>query len=151
MNAWLLEKHTPLGEILCRRGAIDDDDRAAIDRLVLKHLLRHNGDAHASLAALHVRPEVLRPLVGLGDAEVCTSLNGTATPPNPAAWAAPRSAATAARYQRLHHHRSGGLGEVHVALDPELNREVALKQIQDRYADDPASRARFLREAQING
>ena len=31
------------------------------------------------------------------------------------------------------------------------NREVALKQILDRHADDPASRARFLLEAEITG
>jgi tetratricopeptide (TPR) repeat protein len=40
---------------------------------------------------------------------------------------------------------------VFVALDAELNREVALKQIQGRHADDPASRQRFLQEAGITG
>src|SRR5208282_2482809 len=30
-------------------------------------------------------------------------------------------------------------------------REVALKEIQERHADDPRSRARFLREAEITG
>ena len=38
-----------------------------------------------------------------------------------------------------------------VALDGELNREVALKQILDHHADDPASRQRFLLEAEITG
>ena len=38
-----------------------------------------------------------------------------------------------------------------VALDTELNREVALKQILDHHADDPASRQRFLLEAEITG
>ena len=38
-----------------------------------------------------------------------------------------------------------------MALDAELNREVALKQILDRHADDPTSRARFLLEAEITG
>ena len=33
----------------------------------------------------------------------------------------------------------------------ELNREVALKQILDHHADDPASRQRFLIEAEITG
>ena len=40
---------------------------------------------------------------------------------------------------------------ISVALDGELNREVALKQILDHHADDPASRERFLREAEITG
>jgi hypothetical protein len=40
---------------------------------------------------------------------------------------------------------------VFVADDVELNREVALKEIQGRHADDPASRARFLLEAEVTG
>ncbi len=38
-----------------------------------------------------------------------------------------------------------------MALDTELHREVALKQLLDSHADDPASRARFLIEAEITG
>ena len=38
-----------------------------------------------------------------------------------------------------------------MALDAELHREVALKQILDRHADDPTSRQRFLLEAEITG
>ena len=38
-----------------------------------------------------------------------------------------------------------------VALDGELTREVAVKQILDSHADDPASRARFVLEAEITG
>src|SRR5262249_14864057 len=39
----------------------------------------------------------------------------------------------------------------YVAHDQELNREVALKQMQDRFAEDPASRSRFLLEAEVTG
>src|SRR5207248_2152655 len=45
----------------------------------------------------------------------------------------------------------GGIGTVSVALDAELHREVALKQIQAEFADDPKSRARFLLEAEVTG
>ena len=38
-----------------------------------------------------------------------------------------------------------------MALDAELHREVALKQILDHHADDPTSRQRFLLEAEITG
>ena len=38
-----------------------------------------------------------------------------------------------------------------MALDDELNREVALKQILDHHADDPVSRQRFVLEAEITG
>jgi serine/threonine-protein kinase len=38
-----------------------------------------------------------------------------------------------------------------LAQDSELNRAVALKRIQERQADNPESRRRFLREAEITG
>jgi eukaryotic-like serine/threonine-protein kinase len=45
----------------------------------------------------------------------------------------------------------GGLGEVFVARDGSLNREVALKLIQESQAKDPQGKARFLLEAEITG
>ena len=38
-----------------------------------------------------------------------------------------------------------------MALDAELNREVALKQILDHHADDRTSRTRFMVEAEVTG
>lgn len=55
------------------------------------------------------------------------------------------------RFAVLQSHARGGLGEVFLALDQQLNREVALKQIQADYARDPDSRQRFLLEAEITG
>jgi serine/threonine protein kinase len=55
------------------------------------------------------------------------------------------------RFRILRPHTRGGLGEVYLAIDEELNRQVALKQIQERHADDRESRERFLREAMITG
>src|SRR5207248_3149468 len=55
------------------------------------------------------------------------------------------------RYSRLREHARCCLGDVHLARDEELGREVTLKKIQERPVDDADSRARFLREAEITG
>jgi eukaryotic-like serine/threonine-protein kinase len=55
------------------------------------------------------------------------------------------------RFQILRPHARGGHGEIFVALDTELNREVALKTIQATYADDPRFQSRFLFEAEVTG
>ncbi len=68
---------------------------------------------------------------------------------------APRDAGAAGadgpRFRVLRPHARGWLGTVSVALDADLNREVALKEIQEHHADDPHSRSRFLLEAEITG
>src|SRR5436305_7281141 len=78
----------------------------------------------------------------------------TAPQPPPAAPAdvAPAldAAFTGVRYRPLRFHAAGGLGEVYVAQDAELNREVALKRIRDgRHSGDAAER--FRREGEITG
>ncbi len=56
---------------------------------------------------------------------------------------------TQTRYRILRSLAKGGLGEVFVAVDELLGREVALKVIRRPYDDDPHRRQRFLKEAEI--
>jgi len=55
------------------------------------------------------------------------------------------------RYRVLRRYAEGGLGVIYLAHDAELNREVALKEIQPRAAARPGSCARFLLEAEVTG
>src|SRR3954453_1835652 len=52
-----------------------------------------------------------------------------------------------ARYTEARLIASGGMGRVFRATDTALGRDVAIKVLFDRYADDQAVRARFRREA----
>jgi serine/threonine protein kinase len=77
---------------------------------------------------------------GTGGETHATIVPSAGTPPSPCL-----------RFPILRLHARGGLGEVFVAHDKELNREVALKGIRDKHADEPHSRARVLLEAEITG
>ena len=57
----------------------------------------------------------------------------------------------ASRFQVRRFHAAGALGEVFVAEDGELHREVALKEIKRGGAGHEESRARFVLEAEITG
>jgi eukaryotic-like serine/threonine-protein kinase len=165
MNAWVLDKAKSLAEVLHRQGALAADDWKLIEPLVEKHLLRHGGDPARSLAALSSVEAAREGLGAVPDPDIQASLAhlGAASPgaarsqPGFEADAfgtrAPAPAATSegTRFRILRPHARGGLGEVFVAEDGELHREVALKQIQDRHADNADSRARFLLEAEVTG
>jgi WD40 repeat protein/tetratricopeptide (TPR) repeat protein/tRNA A-37 threonylcarbamoyl transferase component Bud32 len=55
------------------------------------------------------------------------------------------------RFTVLRPHARGGLGQVSLARDEDLNREVALKEIRPEHYDNPAARERFVNEAAITG
>jgi serine/threonine protein kinase/Tfp pilus assembly protein PilF len=55
------------------------------------------------------------------------------------------------RFQPVRFLARGGLGEVFVAHDQEVGREVVLKRIQKDKAHQEASRLRFLQEGEITG
>src|SRR5262249_43370967 len=115
-----------LVQVLADRGALN---RESLDRLM-------------ATAALHQSSS-------LTDAESTETRTFGATAP--AAPALGEMTAPGRRFHVLRLHDKGGLGAVFVARDDELNRDVALKEIQPQFADDPRYRARFQFEAEITG
>jgi serine/threonine protein kinase/tetratricopeptide (TPR) repeat protein len=153
-NTWVTDKSRPLGSILLEQGALDSECHELLNALVRRHIRNHDNDTEQSLAALSSVDGAVDALRAIADPDVEASLRFVpctrrddpdqtvlhSSPPSPGV-----------RYQRVRYHAKGGLGEVFVARDTELNREVALKEIQPVYADEPSSRTRFVVEAEITG
>ena len=67
MRAWLREESKPLDEILTEQGAIDEDTRVLLARIVDQHIDLHAGDPAQSLAAVTVAPDLQHGLTALDD------------------------------------------------------------------------------------
>jgi eukaryotic-like serine/threonine-protein kinase len=164
VSAWVLDKSKPLDRILVEQGALATDERDLLEPLIHKHLERHGGDPGRSLASVGSRGSAREALRHVGDPELDASLallggpdptDITTDHPGPIDHPGPtRLVPENSGVQRFHVLRPlarGGLGEVFVARDEELHREVALKLIQEQHASDRDSRTRFEFEAEITG
>ncbi len=143
MQEWFLEKSKPLGQILCENGDLTPDTRGVLDKLVDHHLELHGGDIHDSISSLSSSIVSGLEFFGIGTSD--SRSNGKP------GLAAVQLTDEASRFHILRPHAKGGLGEVFVAEDKQLHREVALKEIQARHAGSAESRERFVLEAEITG
>jgi serine/threonine-protein kinase len=150
-SAWASRKDTPLADLLVERGWLTAEQRAAVDLLLTTKLHKHGGDAHASLAAVATH-EVRSVLDSIADADVRQSLADLTTHtrlPLPATVA--DETGSRQRYTLTRLHAQGGIGQVWLAHDEDLGRDVALKELRPDRSDSPTAVTRFLEEAKITG
>lgn len=156
MTEWAKDTEQALTETLTRLGYLNSEEQDLLEALVERQIARHDGVVSESLARLSsIDPKVTQALQGIPVEAVQESLRhisragGAADAPTGSFHLRPSSANE--RFRILRPHRKGGLGEVFVARDDELHRDVALKEIQTHHADSADSRARFMMEAEITG
>jgi serine/threonine-protein kinase len=138
LDAWMRDPGKSLGQLLSERGALTEEECDALDVLVEQHLA--GPDATGSGLAPTLSDELRSPAHG------DTPETGRMGPA-----AARRPLPAGGRYELLRPHARGGLGQVWVAADRELGREVALKEMHEQHARQPVSLSRFLLEARVTG
>jgi serine/threonine-protein kinase len=126
----------------------DPDVPSAVEnRYNLWQALRAAGKPVAPEALCQDHPALLSALLQ----RIAAEAPGVPATPAEVPLASAVSESPACRYEVVSEHARGGMGRVSVAIDTELNRRVAFKDIQDKFADDPATRHRFTREAILTG
>jgi tetratricopeptide (TPR) repeat protein len=147
-----------LADILVAQGAIDARNRAIIEEVVASQLALHAGNAEACFAVILDKGWV--PAALFADGSEPPTAAGAPMGPEPpvVAWEQGNADALTetvtlgsytsggSRYELLERKFSGGMGEVWIARDRELNREVLLKQVLPQLAENARNRGRFLRE-----
>ena len=163
MQAWVFQKTDLLEQILLRQNAIGQSTCDFLSAIVSEHLKLNGDDADQSLAAVSSIESMRQILSVVEDPDVEYSLDLACATRSLNSPLAARSDVPSTdlwigvpqhgdnRFRVLRPHARGGLGQVSVAEDLELHREVALKELQEKYRTDESSLHRFKMEGEITG
>lgn len=159
-SIWTSDKSKSLDDLLVDNKVISLSQRMLLIALVEEHLKQHGNDPEKSLASIGSLPSIKSDLERIADSDLQATLvhvpsNDDAsrtTLHDPfAVDTTQQFSRETSRFRILRPHAAGGLGQVSVAMDEELHREVAFKEIKSEYANHQESRQRFVREAEITG
>jgi serine/threonine protein kinase/cytochrome c-type biogenesis protein CcmH/NrfG len=155
ITAWTANKDRSLGQILEDLGLLSATDHDQLGRFVADKIAQaQRGTGENIIATLGHTPSTGNLTELTNDPPSLWEANSQAVLGAPDAEGDvyhPSSDPRAMRFQKIRFHDKGGLGEIHIAVDREVPREVALKELKPRYANVPASRERFAQEARITG
>lgn len=146
---WRRQPESSLGRILAERGNLSNECLESLEKVVADSFEANTREPN-SAGAGPTRTWQHNTALLAADAELTTSFRSSRRSRQPGADTV-NDAFPVLRYQPLRLHAMGGLGQVFVADDLELHRQVALKEIRDSAADDAVSRRRFIAEAEITG
>jgi eukaryotic-like serine/threonine-protein kinase len=132
---WSRARHRPMADIMAGMGMIDGPGRSLLEELVAS---QRSPDGAAGIEDPLLPATIAHPHAP-DRARRESSLDSIERPDS------------GSRLAVVRPHARGGLGEVLIAHDPELDRDVALKRLQEHCASDPVSQSRFLREAKVTG
>jgi|GEM_PF-1553500 len=148
---WSTRRTRSLPEILCEHGWLVSQDQAHVEYLVERNLTKFGGDVRASFAGF---PGSVRSVLAtIGDQTVQLTPTGSqetiALEGN--AHAELSVGKPGQRYTLNRLHAAGGIGEIWLARDADLHRDVAVKRLQSQRSPSDVAKMRFLREARITG
>ncbi|MCM2369889.1 serine/threonine-protein kinase [Aporhodopirellula aestuarii] len=159
INDWENRGDVRLSSVLIEIGAMGADECG-----VIESMMPQEPDASTAIPKTDVAPEpssdqpVVSPLspadaAADGSGTIDASIDST-LPTNSNAWDAPSRPSrdlSGGRFEIQRSFARGALGEVFIARDTDLRRNVALKQMLDHCAENANSRARFIFEAEVTG
>jgi eukaryotic-like serine/threonine-protein kinase len=164
VKSWTERSGRSLVEWFKEKTRLDDARMRALECLATTHLKAHQNDVRVSLSAWNALDLTQAVVTEIGDEALKTTLgaslagdktlplDGTGLDRSQSSFAQSDPAnKSRERFKLIRQHARGGIGQVWLARDGELQRDVAVKEIQPRYAESEGQRARFVLEAEITG